>query len=500
MFETIKSIFRPTAASTLPPVDVPKVPPKQQTRSPFLTRTATKSALALADRRLASTDITTFRSNGATRTVIRDFAVASPDLSSAVSSAIRTAITANYSAVAKNMDGTFNREATALLQQMLTRFNVVKGYQEGFSNTFSIRECSESMAKELVIYGSCAAELVLDKARLPAKIVPISTTTVVFYQDKDGIKPKQKVSGEEIDLDIPTFMYTALDQDLLEPYSASPLEPAIAPAIFLQEFMNDVRKIIRRTIHPRLHVTLDEERFRKNLPQDVQNDETKLREAMSALISEIETKVNGLAPEDALIFFDTLGFEYKDHGNTGLSSEYETIRSMAESKLATGAKTMPTILGHSSASANIASAESLIFLKHAEGTIQFKLNEIYSRALTLAVRLFGFDCYAEFKYDRVDLRPDSELEAFRAMKQSRVLELLSLGLIGDDEASLQLTGSLTPAGMAPLSGTGFTSAKPSGINPYGGATNDGSALNQSLKSDAPKGARGSNTKNNPGKQ
>lgn len=502
MFESIKSIFRPTAATTLPPVDVPKVKPKQQSRSPFLAKTATKSALPLTDRRLANTDITSFRSSGGTRTIIRDFAAASPDLSNAVASAIRTAITSNYTAVARNMDGTSNHEATALLQQLLTRFNVVKNYSEGFSNIFSIRECSEALAKELVLYGSCAVELVLDKARLPAKIVPVSTTTIVFYQDKDGIRPTQKVSGGEIDLDSPTFFYTSLDQSLLDPYSESPLETAIAPAVFLQEFINDVRRIMRRTIHPRLHVTLNEERFRKNLPQDVQNDETKLREAMSALVSEIETKVNGLAPEDALIFFDTLGFEYKDHGNTSLSEEYTVIREMAESKLATGARTMPTILGHSSASANIASAESLIFLKNTEGAVQFKLNEIFSRALTLAIRLFGFDCYVDFAYARVDLRPDSELEAFRAMKQSRLLELLSLGMISDDEASIQLTGSLPPISMAPLAGTGFMSKKPAdGLENPDGSTNNGSALSQALSKNKPTGgARGSNTKASPTKE
>ena len=500
MLEFVKSIFRPTAASTLPPVDVPKVKSNQQSRLPFLTRTASKSALPLADKRLANTDITTFRNSGTSRQVIRDFTVASPDLSNAVATAIRTAITANYTAVAKDMDGKFNRQATELLQQLITRFNVVKSYSEGFSNISSIREGSEALGKELMMEGACALELVLDKSRLPFKLQPVSVANIVFFQDKDGLKPKQTVQGGEIDLDIPTFFYTSLDQDLLQPYSSSPLESAIQPTVFLQEFMNDVRRIIKRTIHPRLHVTINEERFRKNLPADAQHDEAKMREAMTSLVLDIETRVNDLAPEDALVFFDTLGFEYADHGNTGLSSEYDTIRSLAESKLATGAKTMPTVLGHSAVSANVASAETLLYIKHAEGSIQFKLNEIYSRALTLAVRLFGFDCYVEFKYDRVDLRPDSEIESFRSQKQSRVLELLSLGMISDEEACIQLTGSLPPMGMAPLTGTMFKSKAAPTENPYEGETNNGSALNQNLKSDAPTGARGSNTKSNPVKQ
>lgn len=507
MLEFVKSIFRTNAASeppavevsaatALPPVDVPKVKNSQQSRSPYMAKTATKSALPMQDRRLANTDITTYRSGGTSRQVIRDFAAASPDLSNAVATAVRTAITANYTAVAKDMDGKFNRQATELLQQLITRFNVVKGYAEGFSNISSIRESSEAMGNELMIEGACSLELVLDKSRLPLKLQPVPVSTIQFFQDKDGLKPKQIVQSGDIDLDVPTFFYTSLDQDLLQPYSKSPIEAAIGPALFLQEFMNDVRRIIKRSIHPRLHVTINEERFRKNLPVEAQHDEEKMRQAMAVLINEIETRVNDLSPEDALVFFDTLGFDYADHGNTSLANEYEAVRGLAESKLATGAKTMGTILGHQSGSANIASAETLLYIKHAEGAVQFKLNEIYSRALTLGVRLFGFDCYVEFKYDRVDLRPDSEVETFRGLRQSRVLELLSLGMVTDDEACIQLTGSLPPAGMEQLSGTRFRSDAPAGDNPYNGETNDGSAMNQNLKSDAPTAQRGSNTKKN----
>jgi hypothetical protein len=71
----------------------------------------------------------------------------------------------------------------------------------------------------------------------------------------------------------------------------------------------------------------------------------------------------------------------------------------------------------------------------------------------------GLDCYVEFRYADLDLRPAGELEAYRAMEQSRVLELLSLGFLTDSEASLALTGNLPPAGFKPLSGTMFKSQK-----------------------------------------
>jgi hypothetical protein len=107
---------------------------------------------------------------------------------------------------------------------------------------------------ELLTYGAIGLELVLDKARLPWKLQPVSVTQIEFTTDGVERVPQQRLAGEVIVLDIPTFFYDSLDQDLLEPYASSPFEPAIQPIIFSQEFMNDLRRIVRRAIHPRVDV------------------------------------------------------------------------------------------------------------------------------------------------------------------------------------------------------------------------------------------------------
>ena len=82
------------------------------------------------------------------------------------------------------------------------------------------------------MYGALAGELVLDKSRMPLKIQPVSVPTISFKPDGKGLKPMQTVGQDEIDLDVPTFIMIALDQDLLDPYSSSPLESAIKPVVF----------------------------------------------------------------------------------------------------------------------------------------------------------------------------------------------------------------------------------------------------------------------------
>lgn len=477
-----------------------KVPKQQQGKAVYLTKSAMSSGQPLSntDRNLVNTDITTFRTEQDTQKVIRQFAIAMPDLSASVAAYIRMAVTKTYTATAKNQDGTFNRDATTALQSILTRFDVLKNYEEGFSNTASIRAVAEMLAKELRYYGACALELVLDKQRLPVRLQPITVSSIKFVPEKDGsLKPIQKVDSDEIDLDIPTFFYRPIDQDLLTAYPDSPLEAAIQPALFNQEFMNDLRRIVRQAIHPRMKVTINTESILAQMPAyyqestDDEDENTKVNSYIQGVVDSISNIVNSMEPEDAFVSTDSIEASYITAGNNSHDSEIANLQNMIDAKVATGTKTLPAILGYGSASSNIASTESLLFMKSAEG-VQFALNDIFSQALTLALRLMGYDIYVDFSFGSINLRPDAELEAFKAMEQSRILEQLSYGFISDDEASLRLTGKLAPESMPELSGTNFTVNKSSvSENPYSN-TSQG-ALNQDLnQTNTPKNAKSKN--------
>jgi hypothetical protein len=503
MFDKFKSFFaRPEAqaAIALPPPEVPKVRSRDLISTPsYIGGAATKGAqLPLTDRRLLTTNLTDYRFSADTRTSIRQFVAASPDLSSAVFSYLRLAITRSYTAVAHNLDGTFNEEGTRAAQQLLTRFDLLGDYSDGFSGTYSIRSVSESMGKDLLQTGACACELVLDKSRLPKRIQPLAASQIRFIPDGKILRPVQVTQSDEINLDVPTFFYVSLDQDLLDPYASSPLEPALRPVLASEDFQNDLRRIVKRVIHPRLKITVDEEAFMDALSQEEKASEEKVAAARGNLISTLTSYLSNLAPEDAVVFFDSLDVGILNNGNISLASEYQALSSLLDAKMATGAKAMPAILGHGTQSANIASTETMLFAKAAEGAIQAKLNEMYSRILTLAVRLLGIDCTVEFSYEPVDLRPKSEMEAFKQAEQSRLAELLSMGFISDEEFGLKTTGKLPPAGHKPLSGTMFRSAQAQKVEDP--TSNGGSALNQSQQSDMPTQSRGQNNKANPLKE
>lgn len=493
---------RPTkdAAAALPPLPEPKVKPGAQAQASASKRTKTTTGdqkLVASDRRTANLDLLTLRNGTSTKSTIRDLASVSPDLSASVWAYQRLVVTKGFTAVARNQDGTINPQATEALQQVLARMNYLTDYAQGFNNITGIHGVAEALTKELRIYGAGSLELVLDKARLPSRLQPISTTQLTFMEAKDGsVYPVQKTADGEVALDQPTFFYESIDQDLLTAYSDSPMESALAATLADAEFTQDVRRVIKRALHPRMDAAIDTEKFRKGIPIEIHGDPDALRAYQTNYIGNIEETVNGLEPDDALVHLDEIEFSYLTAGNTSLDREYEVLRSMIDSKLATGTKAPPSVLGHGSGSANIASAEIQLFLKYCEG-IQNKLNSILSRAFTLAVRLMGHDVFVQFEFEAIDLRPRSELAAFRTMEQSRVLELLSLGMISDEEACLLLTGKLPPKGYKPLMGTFFKpgATDPSAVDTASAQSSTG-ALQQGLTSDAPQAPKGP-AKNDP---
>jgi hypothetical protein len=448
-----------TGQPVMPLIETPKVPNKQTTLPGYLPNTSyVSSPLSKKDSRAASTDpAVAARQAASTPDVIRSLARLTPDLSAAVNAFLRVGIPEKYRVVARNMDGSFNREATALAANILRQFDLMPDYASGFSQVSNLRSVAEALAKEIIIEGGCAMELVLDKNRLPYKFQPVPVSQIVFVEDKNvqSIKPQQLLSGTYIDLDIPTFFYTSLDQDLLTAYAISPLESAVQPVLTAADFANDMRRICKRAVFPRYDVSIDEALLRERIPPEVLNDTALLTDFMNSTLASINQVINTMNPEDAIVHFDFFTVTVVDMKSANSAESFDTVKGIIDEKVSTGAKTMPSILGHGSGSQNVASTETLVFMMSANGMVRLKLQEVFSKAMTLSVRLFGHDVTVEFLYDDINLRPTLELESFKSMKQARNLELLSLGFLTDDEASLELTGEMTPDGFAPLSGTGF---------------------------------------------
>ena len=353
-------------------------------------------------------------------------------------------------------------EGSLLLKSLLTRMDIAADYSLGFDERQGLKSLIDTLLYETLFEGAVALELVLDKARLPYKLQPVSvssvkwkTGTLATGPNNTKIVPYQQVSGEEIPLDIPTFFFQKLDADTNMVYPISSLEPALAAAVFQAETLEDIRRVVRRSGHSRLIMTLVTEQLMKTAPLEVRNDPDKLTEWVESVRSELAQEVEAMDPQSALILFDTVKADYLN-SEIGASADYKPLIEIVDGSTATALRTPPSVLGKrfSGGSQNISSTESLLFIKLVDG-LRTPIQTVLARALTLAVRLFGFEGSVQVEFLPIDLRPESELEAFRTMRQTRVLEQLGLGFITDQEAAELLGTGMRAPGAPPLSGTMF---------------------------------------------
>jgi hypothetical protein len=478
-----KNLWR---AATLTPPGLPRAPTTPQAVPSHRTQAApSTSAIRRPTRDLANTSRTAGRTGRDTYSITREVSETSPDVSAAVSALLRTGIPERYTLVARDLDGQIDPAGTALAAELLRRLTFLGAVDGSYGAQQTLQSISESLGKELIYYGAAAVEVALDKARIPASLNPISVTQLVAYDEDNSTRWAQKLGSEEIDLDIPTFIYTSVDQLLTEAYSSGFIQAMAQPALADAEFSDDLRRVLKRAVHPRLLATIGTDLVKKNIPPEVLNDPEKLAAYQVALLAEVQNVVNSANPEDAFVSFDSVTYSYADGGHDP-GAIVERIQSVLNGKLASGVKSLPVILGYGG-SANSSSTESLLYLKSA-GMLRRKLNEVYSRAFTVALRLSGVDGYCEFTYEDIDLRPRTELAAFVAMQTSNTLQLLSLGFLSDAEASIELTGRLPPPGFKPLSGTGFFNAPAAGA--AGNPTSNTSAVERTLKPDTPAAAKG----------
>lgn len=426
---------------------------------------------------------------------IRQLSRVHGDFSASISSIVRLANTELKFRVYDDQHQ-LSADGNTLLLSVLNRLETQFDYTTGFDSRQSIAGITETLLRSIPMTGACGAELVLDKARLPYSIKPLSVEKIqwVVSSKADGITqyliPRMTSQKGNIDLDYPTIAYAALDFDPQSAYSFSPMEPAINMSIWYSEVVEDVRKVVIKTGHSRLIVKLKYEELIKASPLDVRADSDKLSAWVEGVRAGVQKEIEGLAADSALITFDNIDTEYLQSA-IGSSADYSNLMEVLDGILATSLKVPKSVIGKGTGGQNTASVESLLFLKSA-ASLQPPVATVLSRLLTLACRIAGFPGYVKVSFTEINLRPALETESFISMRQAKVLERLSLGFITDEEAAQELgTGPLSPA-FKPLSGTQFYGASAAGgvdtLNPNDAAATR--AVSTDKKKPSPKAAGG----------
>lgn len=413
-------------------------------------------ALTVPQYRDHLTDLFETRAVNDSRTLIRDLFITDSDLSATVNAYLTTANTEPLFVV-RDIEGNIDREGHQLLEQILAALENRFDYSKGYAYKPSLATICENMRYMALLRGGIAAELVLDKTLVPREIRHIDMASIEWYEESPGqYRPIQKPEGsdEEIDLNIPTFFTAFYRRDPTRIYTYSPFVAAINTIAARQQVINDLYRIMQKTGYPRLQAKVLEEVLRKNAPAAAQQDEREMRLWINARLNEIGNDLTNLRPDAAYVHTDAIEPGILNEGGPAKSMDVSDVVSVLNAQNQAALKTVATVIGRGESGVNTASVEATIFAKNA-GELNQPIAELLSHMLTLAIRLQGSQSAVKVGFKKVDLRPELELEPQMVMRQTRLTQLLSQGLISDDEFHVKMFNRIRPDDIEEKSGTGF---------------------------------------------
>jgi hypothetical protein len=438
------------------------VAPKKKAKKDGTVQTPTYNAqqsqnvLTIPQYRDHLTDIYTSRQANDSRALMAELFRHDPDVSATVNSYLTLANT-QIVVLARDLDGNIDREATKGLHTALDLLTRPTDYTLGFQLKRSLDAITAEMRYMLLLRGSIGVEVVLNEKLEPKELRQLDMATVEWYEKRPGeYKPIQKPVGSnvEINLDLPTFFVAFFRRSPLSIYTHSFFVSAINTIAARQQVINDLYRIMQITGFPRMSVAVVEEVLQKNAPPAIKNDQEKLREWVNARFNEIRNTVTNLRPDEVLVHVDAVEPKILNDQKPGATLNISEVIETLNGQNQAGLKTMATVIGRGQQGVNTASVEARIAAMNAD-ELNYPIAEILQNVCSFLLHSQGYQGFAEVYFERVELRPDLELEPQRTLLATRLRQDLSDGLITDDEYHLWLYQRIRPDSAPELSGTKF---------------------------------------------
>lgn len=484
------------AVLSIPEILLPKkrANPKGSSQTNTYTGQA-NSVLSSQDYRAHLKDIFTDRVSNDSRALLASLFKYDSDISAAVHAYMTVANTTPRFLV-YTQEGVLDREGQKQFQNLIRNLIQKNDYSQGFAFSKSLREIAEDLRYMILLRGGAAVELVFNKLLLPVEVRQVDLATIEWQEPSPAVyKPEQTSSASNVtvSLDIPNLFVKYYRQNPTEIYTESQFVSSINTIAARQQVINDLYRIMQKTGYPRIEATVVEEVLRKNAPASVQANEIQMAQWIQSKMAEIGATLSDLRPDTVWVHTDSVTSKVFNEKGPGSALDVTSIIDVLNAQNQAALKTVATVIGRGESGVNTASVEARIFSLSAE-SLNGPVADLFSDAFTLALRLTGYQGYVECRFDPVELRPDTELEPQRVMKQSRLKQDLSDGLITDDEYHLMMYNRPRPDTSPEVSGTKFLNSSGVDVGTADKVSPNSDPLGRSITPSGSKSAKSNSTK------
>lgn len=420
--------------------------------------TASQPILTIPTYRQHLSDLFSSRTAGDSRTLLNDLVNHDPDVSAAVHAYLTVAGSADTVVIVYNDKGEVDPEGIQKAHRVLDLLSTTNDYTQGYSAKPTRAALVNSHRYMMLLRGSSAVELILDKTYAPTGLRLVDTATLRWSQTAPGVYvPEQKPEGSNnyINLNVPTFFTANYHQNPTDLYTYSPFVAAINTIAARTEVINDLYRIMKQVGFPRLDIEVLEDVLLSNAPPAMRTDPTKMREFVDSEVSKIRAALTNTASDQTFVHSNVVSAKILNDKNPAAGLQIQGVIDVLDSQNQAALKVMPTVVGKSD-NATTASTEARLFAMSADALNQ-AVADLLSNTLTFTMRLGGYAGRVEVRFRPVEMRPVLELEPQLTMRGARLRQELSLGTITDIEYHMELFGRPPPAGAPTLSGTNFLS-------------------------------------------
>lgn len=439
-----------------------KLPDGSVSDTPTFSVSSSDQALPPPDRQSHTQDILDFRQATNDSDIVKNLAKTDSDVSATVSSYLTVANT-KMSFVCTDSLNNIDRNAQALVYQVLLNLTSTIDYSVGFSKDKSLEAYNSLLRYQILVSGACCGELIQDK-KIALNVLSdfrlVNPDSLEWYERETGkLTPVQKSSGgTDIDLNIPTFFYASHHQDPNSAYSVSPFVSVINSIYARKRIIEDLYRMMNINGYPRIKIKILEETIMKNAPAEIKaGDQSKKNSYLKGYMNVIQAAYANVKADQPLVYTDS--YEVDTLNAKGVMSlDITPIINILNSQNQTALKIVGTLLGRGENGVNTASAETRVFLKNVED-LNSTVARLWSQALTFAIRLSGSNSYVKVFFEKPSFNSEVEDAPKKVVNQSILQKDLSLGIITDDEYCLAMWGRLALDTSPVLSGTGFLNNK-----------------------------------------
>lgn len=366
---------------------------------------------------------------------------AHPDVSFAIWNFIRLGAGKYTVDVEKIGTGKPDTSSKKLLDQFIQRLEAPNILQ--FESSRAIDKLLVQLVQSVVTRGASAVELVLSPELSDvAFIAAVDPATIQFKYEGERYVPYQ--DDGKISLDLPTFLFEALDERIDDPYGRSPIIGAIQMLFFQIQILNDIKAVIHNQGYPRFDINILEEVLLARMPISIRNNEKEKAKWLNERLQEIIKMYQNLNPDDAFVHFNSVEIGTaggKGGGGGGAVVDPQKIMAVLDNLVMAGLKTLSTILGRRTTgnTESFAKVEIKLYLKGVEA-IQKVVERTMSRALTLYLNILGKQGIVKFKFEPIEIRTELEKAQFEQIALQNYAYMRDQGWIDQDAASVMATG------------------------------------------------------------